>query len=153
MTVASRASLPSASIVVRSTSSPRSALAATTWWLTLPMKRSTNQATQAMMATSRAASTWSRKGSSVWRCSTRAMKPRPTIHSATSSGRLADSTSASSQTVLVLAVARATWRSSTCATWLTIRVTSAMAISDATQSSMPMFWLRNSLSLIAWRRL
>ncbi len=46
---------------------------------------------------------------------------------------------------VVLAVHRAAWRSSTCATWFSTRVRMAMAIKEATQASMPTWRLNQSL--------
>ncbi len=145
-TVTRRASLPSASTVVRSNSSPRDCRAATTLRATWPMKRSRNQVTQATSATSRKASASSMKSTSSWCCSTRAMNPAPMTQSAASTGRLAVVTRALSQTVGVFRVALAAWRSSTWATWFTTTVTSAIATSEATHTSMPICRLSNSLN-------
>jgi hypothetical protein len=86
------------------------------------------------------------KASSTWCCTTSAMKPAPMTHIAASTGPRAESTSASSQIVEVFRAAFAAWRSSICASWLSTTVTIAIAISDATHSSMPMCWLRNSVN-------
>ena len=74
------------------------------------------------------------------------MYPMPMTHIATRTGRLAVLTSASSHTVFVFCVAWPAWRSSTCATWFSSTVTSAIAIREAIHGSMPRVLPRNSLS-------
>ena len=134
-TTTSRPSLLSASTVVRSISSPRTSREATMFSLTRPMKRSRNQPRQRTMPMLRNGTTYSRKGSSTWRRRMSTASDSPMSQITTSVGRLAQPTSASSQTLTVRTVTRRTWRSRNSASRLAAAVTARMMTMRVIQGS------------------